>query len=178
MPQTISIQRGSTTITNGQIGTLFTNGSGGFGTRVIVNQLAFTGNNNGSGNARNTGGTLIINGSGVGRTPIGVAASGGSTQTFLSPFFGTGMSPFVNTVNSSIFGGAPMLQLNAPAQYPTSVPGSASAVASCMVQTFWIGPSDVVQAGPFGFTTFVGGKTGNVNSSVTVLYSFTLITES
>lgn len=176
MPQTISIQRGTTTITNNNIGTLFTNGSGGFGTRVIINQLSFSGTNNTSG-ARATGGTIIVNGSGVGQTPIGAVSSGNSPVGVIYPFFSTGVSIAVNSQNGIIYGGAPYLQLNNSAQLPSGMTGGQTGVGSAMPQTFWIGPSDAVQAGPFGFLTFVGGKTGSINSSVTVRYSFTLITE-
>jgi hypothetical protein len=172
MAQTISIQRGSTTVTNASTVTLFTNGSSGNGTRVIINQLAYSGTNSASGN-RTSGGSLINNGSGVGQTPIGMVGTGNSPANFVSPFLSTDVPiATVFTTGGSLvssFTGAPSLSL-------TGSNGVANGTLSMMPQTFWIGPSDVIQTRPFGFLTAVGK--GATNSTVTVYYSFTLITES
>lgn len=176
MAQTISIQRGTTTITNNSVGTLFTNGSGGFGTRVIINQLAFSGTNNASGN-RDTGGVLINNGSGVGQTPIGVVGSGGQRLGFAAPFLSSTVasSPTFNTggdMRGNLVG-VPAMNLSGSVGISTSTNFPFSSI---MPQTFWIGPSDVIQVRPIGFIETSGKSTAN--ASVTVYYSFTLITES
>lgn len=172
MPQTISIQRGSTTITSGSIGTLFTNGSGGLGTRVIINQLAFTGTNSAPGN-RSSGGVLIINGSGVGQTPIGVVSTGSNPSSFVSPFLSPNSNTAVafgtsGTVQNSYIGPSIMTLFGAN--------GISNGMATMLMQTFWIGPSDAVQTRPFNFLTQSGKS--SFDSAVTVRYSFTLITES
>ena len=172
MAQTISIVRGSTTVTNASTVTLFTNGSSGNGTRVIINQLAYSGTNTASGN-RSSGGTLINNGSGVGQTPIGMVGTGNSPANFVSPFLSTNVS------TATVFGTSGTLASSytgAPSIALTGTNGLGNGIMSMMPQTFWIGPSDVIQTRPFGFLTSVGK--GSTNSTVTIYYSFTLITES
>lgn len=174
MPQTISIQRGSTTVTSSAVGTLFTNSSVGLGTRVIINQLFFLGTNNAAGN-RTSGGTLIINGSGVGQSPIGTVGSGTTPSAALGPFLSANIPFGVNGQNGVSYNGSPALTLG-QAQPGIAASTGATNVNSVMPQTFWIGPSDAIQVSPYGFITQSGKSTSL--SVVTIRYSFTLITES
>jgi hypothetical protein len=174
MAQTISIQRGSTTVTNGSTVTLFTNGSSGLGTRIIINQLAYSGTNTASGN-RSSGGSLIINGSGVGATPIGMVGTGNSPATYVAPFLSSNVSTAI-TFNTSGSFSTGVTGVTAMGITGSGTVGISTGVQSMMPQTFWIGPSDVIQTRPFGFLTSSGK--GGTNSTVTIYYSFTLITES
>jgi hypothetical protein len=177
MAQTVSIQRGSTTITSGSVATLFTNGSGGLGTRVIINQIAVTGTNGASG-TRSPGLSIIINGSGVGQTAVGLVRAYQSNQGTVAPMFPAQFGMSVNSQNSVLATGMPVFTSNTPDSmyYPQGISGGVAITTGCMPQTFWIGPSDGVQCLPFGFAT-PSGKS-QVPSSVTIRYSFTLITES
>lgn len=176
MAQTISIVRGSTTITNNSTGTLFTNGSSGNGTRVIVVQLFYSGTNNASGN-RQTGGILLINGSGVGETPIGITGSGGYRVSSIGPALSASIPQgpvFSSTGNiGAVLTGLPGMTTSGIAYSP--VTGS-NEPSSMVPQTFWIGPSDAVRTKPIGFREVSGKST--TDASVTVRYSFILITES
>jgi hypothetical protein len=87
-----------------------------------------------------------------------------------------GMS--VNSQNSVLATGMPVFTSNTPdtMYYPQGVSGGVAIITGAMPQTFWIGPSDGVQCLPFGFAT-PSGKS-QAPSTVTIRYSFTLITES
>ena len=177
MAQTVSIQRGSTTITSGSAATLFTNSASGLGTRIIINQILVTATNNSAG-TRSPGLTIIINGSGVGQTPVGQVRAYQTNSTVVAPMFPAQYGMTVNTGNGVLYTGMPIFTSATPstAYYPQGVTGGVSVTTGGMPQTFWIGPSDAVQCLPFDFTS--GSGKSAAPSTVTIRYSFTLITES
>ena len=177
MAQTVSIQRGSTTTTSGTAATLFTNGSSGLGTRIIINQISVSGTNNSAG-TRNPGLSIIINGSGVGQTPIGLVRAYQTNASVVAPLFPAQYGMAVNTGNGVLNTGMPVFTSATPSTvyYPQGVTGGVTVTTGAMVQTFWIGPSDGVQCLPFDFNSG-SGKSASP-STVTIRYSFTLITES
>lgn len=179
MAQTITLQRGSTTVTgNGtSFATLFTNGSTGIATRVIVNQLQISGAN--AGNAGECNARLFNNGSGSARTLVGQAYSYSSLgSSAILTFFPSQVNQQSSNANSSVVGipsyGAPIFANNV-AKTSVLVSGTVQPNYTLLPTTFWIGPSDVVQMSSYMYN--VSGKS-NTPSTVTIAYSFTLITES
>lgn len=177
MPQTISLVRGTTTVTgNGTtFATLFTNSASGIATRVIVNQLAMSGSSNGSGSY--VAGSVYNNAVGAGETQIGAFYRGtaGTSASLYSFFPSNTLSNSLATSASGNMGtaGAPTL-FNGFAYIQQNTQSTERSY--CLLpQTFWIGPSDAIRMTSYMYTA--GGKGGSP-ATVTLRYSFTLITES
>lgn len=176
MPQTISLVRGTATVTgNGTNSvTLFTNSASGIATRVIPNQLAVCG---ASTALSYVSGTLSISGS-ASETVIGVTALNSTIGTdclFFIPSQGSGAN--VSSSVSGVFsvnGYFPVTSFGSRRTNSSSV--SSGLDSNILPNSFWIGPSDSLIMRAFFYTNV--GKGGNVPSTVTVRYSFTLITES
>jgi hypothetical protein len=173
MAQTISLVRGTATIAtaNGtNVVTLFTNSASGIATRVIVNQLTVTSSSL-STTATGTSLSLFNSGSGTAESIIGGAYSYQSQNRLtvtpsqsLSGFGGASASGTL-AVGGTLAGGRDFFQ------QPTT---SGNNYNICPTN-FWIGPSDIIRAKSQWYAT--SGKS-NVPQSVTIAYSFTLITES
>jgi hypothetical protein len=200
MPTTVSTQRGSVTFTaradvNTNITTLFTNGSSGISTRVIVNYLVvqnpFIANQSGLTRRPSASGYLgVVNGSastllGVMNynsqsdnagymnvsMPIqdpGVAYGQSSTGGFLIP----------TVVNQSITTNQVGFLNQNPGNMGIQFGGTTN-YGYCP-RNFWIGPSDQVRWWPRDSSYVVAsGKTATTfYITQTLFYSFTLITES
>lgn len=181
MPQTISLQRGTTSIVaNGTNSvTLFTNSASGIATRVILNQLVWQ---NASVSSNNSTFVLFHRSSGGYDSIIGfIRTSQGNT--YQSGQFNPGntmpvmnqvgtvsvnmpMASFMTTMNASTMSSDSTQNLN------ISVPSS-STVQNMMPNNFWIGPSDSL----FIKSNFINNDSGQT-ATLSVGYSFTLITES
>ena len=177
MAQTISLQRGTATVTGDgtSFATLFTNGSTGLGTRVIVNQLQITGNSG----TQECYARLFNNGSGTARTILGQAYSfnnigNGGTLTFY-PTQNTFQQNFSNTTANAVqsFGSPVFLSSNPRVSIIAS--GNQNPNYTLLPTTFWIGPSDAIQMS--SYMKYISGKS-TPSATVTIAYSFTLITES
>jgi hypothetical protein len=191
MPQTISLVRGTTSVTGNSTSnvTLFTNSGTGIATRVIVNQLTFYigASASGSGYLIN----LYHQSSGGYNSIVGQIANGGSgtiprTEQWLIGGFPSskviGSTSQGNMPDSFVMGstdtggGGAQDVLYWPASTTRMQIGSNSSTGQYKhcPQTFWIGPSDVLRI-KAGWNQ-AGGK-GGTPATVNIGYSFTLITE-
>lgn len=173
MAQTISLVRGTATIAtaNGSnVVTLFTNSASGIATRVIVNQLTVTSSLSSTNNT-GTGLAIFNNGSGTAESMIGGVYTP-STVSRLSVTPSQSLGSTLSSSNSANFyiGGT----LVAGRDFFQIPIGNQNNYNICPTN-FWIGPSDAIRAKCQWYS--VSGKS-NTPQSVTIAYSFTLITES
>jgi len=173
MPQTISLVRGTATISsaNGTNSvTLFTNSASGIATRVIVNQLTVTSNQS-SITSYGTSLSFFNSGSGTAESIIGGVYSHQAQQRLtVTPSqslsgFGSANNSGSISVGGTLAGGRDFFQQPTPAGTNYNI---------CPIN-FWIGPSDVILAK----VQWYSGSGKSINpASVTIAYSFTLIRES
>jgi hypothetical protein len=189
MPQTIALQRGTTTVTtdSSSVVTLFTQ-SGGTATRVIVNNLGvyFTT----SPNSGNVSIMLLISQSGGQDMVIGQIISPDRTRSYQflagsstnNSFAGVGLSQF-NSSNNNVVPNTPIIRSNGSNGVASTGSASIGVVYSSLQGTqlavlnsnFYMGPNDSIKMKMFA--QYQSGKsvlstTGNIS------YSFTTITES
>ena len=181
MAQTISIQRGQTTLTgNGTSSvTLFTNGSSGASTRVIINQLSFSIAQSSS--FGNTSATMYLTTSGGGTSPIGSLYTSTALGPQITPILtqnpNTSVAMTTSNAISAVGGGMFASSLGAPNIISSINSGKDGTYTYIGVfpTNFWIGPSDAIKV--CTLYRYSSGK-GGAFATVTVHYSFTLITES
>jgi hypothetical protein len=206
MPQTISMQRGSITVaSNGAVTTLFTNGTGMFATRVIVNAILITTSSSTGANGKlnGVGGALVVTPSGLSGTylvgilpqsnngaafaqlPVngltsGAVSSAGSSSTTVVAVSATPIYGSTGTNNSFTTGNVTG-NVTASSANTGSLSNGITAQAGYCPQNFWVGPSDAIRFAPKLSQSFTAaaGKSPQVNytDSYTVFYSFTLISE-
>lgn len=180
MTQTISIVRGNTTVTgdNSTRVVLFTNSATGFATRVIPNYFTIGSNNSIIGSS--SGYLELINQAQA--TTFGIIAyhfssPASSGEISLFPQNSTTQTTIANinnnTTNSRQFYSGQFISNGAiPEAFGATTSGSRG---SFMPSNFYIGPSDQLRV--YGSARAMQGKS-NTPQTITVRYSFTLITES
>lgn len=166
MAQTISVVKGTTTCADSSSVTLYTN-SGGIASRVIPNMISWYANSNGiagSGNLNffsSAGGSCVIGyykgpyGSGQGQF---MPANNG-----VGPLQYGGNSSYVSVNGAIAAGGAVGTYIGA---WPANYAQPSGSAMSYLPSNFWMSPSD--------YLTF----SWQAGTSVTIAYSFTIITES
>jgi hypothetical protein len=189
MPQTIALQRGTTTLTgDGTTSvTLFTQ-SGGIATRVIVNQLSFFFSSALDANA-DMRGIVYHQSSGGQGSVLGILKNTQGTTSLKAVQFPvgsftnnpwTGLSP---TATALPFMGVPYIgSTNATEDMLTSPTGSVNNTysstsnerGSAITQNFYIGPGDSIRI-KFNARTNVNDV--STPTTVNIGYSFTTITE-
>jgi hypothetical protein len=189
MPQTVSLVRGTTSVSGDGTSsvTLFTNSASGIATRVIVNQLTFYINTAPNSSAmtinlyhQSSGGFNSIIGqiANTAGTPprteqwslgndLQTSAASGTTTPVI-----TGTKYAMGAFSGS--SGTDVLSFSADTARIQLSNSGVSYLRQCP-QNFWIGPSDILRIK--SRWTIPGGKGGSP-ATVSIGYSFTLITES
>jgi len=169
MAQTITIQRGTTTVSNGSNTLLFTQSSG-TATRVIMNMVSFYS----SGQTSSPTLTVYMASSTGGGSIIGYWKTNNNVwQGQLTPA-NNGYGPLQYGGNSGSLPISGQINANGGPQYLTNELTanvnfvSSSSNFSYMPSNFYLGPSDSIRLGWYD----------NNGNSLTVAYSFTTITES
>jgi len=190
MPQTIALQRGTTTVTTdgSTQATLFTQ-SGGIATRVIPNAIGVYFNNpqpnTGFGNLLcgiyctiSGGQTLLVGYMNLGSSqynrsfqfPIGAMPNAGASNGVWNTN-NTIVSPTTPTItNNATFGIGDLSLTSLSINYPL---GNNPRIA-ILPSSFYIGPSDIIRIRVFGLAP--SGKS-STPTTAGVTYSFTTITE-
>lgn len=167
MTQTISAQRGNTSITANSYTTLYTNSASG-SSRVIINSMALFSTTD---NTFIASGLFLTNTGGG--TPVPIALARSTVSANYALIYIPGTVPVGSNNNTAGNGFVVMVNTSNPnSSNPNELTlnysgtSNASAFAYCP-KSFWVGPSDAIQF----------RQTNNNTSALTLVYNLTVITE-